>query len=400
LALALAWLLCAQDARSDDGKPPARAAASGREAAASRFDTTAKKAAEAREAGRLEEAAAHYRKALELKPDWTDGRWALATLLYDLDRHAEARDEFRRIVAARPADGVALALMALCGLRLRDYDAALAGLQQAHALGIPSPEVRSVATLQLALLLNRVGRHEAAFELLRPFAGQGSDDPSVLAAFGLSMLRMKNMPDQVPKERREMVLLAGRGGYHMARGRRTAVGRLALEELVSRYPGEPNVHYAFGAYVAPEEPDAAIEAFRRELRATPDHHPSLLQIASIETRRGNAAEAVPLAERAARLAPEEPAPHLVLGRALLELGDTARAVAELEASARLAPESREVQFALARAYQRAGRSEDAERARREFLRLERAAGESPAPEPQPSPPEAPGGASPESGGPK
>jgi predicted Zn-dependent protease len=183
------------------------------------------------------------------------------------------------------------------------------------------------------------------------------------------------MPDEVPREKRDMVLLAGRGGYHMARGRRTAVGRLALEELVSRFPGEPNVHYALGTYIAPEDPEAAVVEFRRELARDPGHVPALVQIASIETRRGNAAEAVAPAEEAVRLAPDVPAARLVLGRALLELGQAERAVQELEKGAALAPESPDIQFSLARAYQRAGRGEDAERARQEFLRLDRAARE-------------------------
>jgi tetratricopeptide (TPR) repeat protein len=341
----------------------------------SQFDRVAKRAAAAREAGNLAEAAAGYAKALRLKPDWVEGHWALATTLYDLDRYGEARDHFRRVVAARPTDGVARALLALCDVRLKDYDAALTGLQEGRALGIPNAEVRAVAAFQFALLLNRAGAPEAGFEILRGLAVQGRDSPAVIEAFGLCTLRLRAMPEEVPPEKRDMVVLAGRGGYHMARGRRTAVGRLALEELVSRFPQEPNVHYAFGAYIVLEEPDAALAEFRKELARDPEHYPALLQIAALEAKRGNVDLALPPAEQAARLAPNVPAARLVLGRALLELGQTDRAVSELEKGAALAPESADLQFALARAYQRAGRNEEAEKARQEFLRLDRAARE-------------------------
>jgi tetratricopeptide (TPR) repeat protein len=340
------------------------------------FDRIVQQAAQAREGGRLAEAAGHYSEALGLKPGWIEGHWALATLLYDLDRYEEAREHFRSVVSARPQDGVALALKGLCDARLKDYDTAFAELQQARVLGVPTAEVRSVAAFQLALLLNRAGSPEAAFEILRGLAVQGRDSPPVIEAFGLSTLRLRLMPEEVPAEKREMILLAGRGGYHMARGRRTAIGRLALEELVSRFPAEPNVHYAFGAYIAPEEPDAAIAEFRKELARDPTHYPALLQVASIETKRGNPDKALAPAEEAARLAPDVPAARLILGRALLELGETERAVQELEKGAALAPNSPDIQFSLARAYKRAGREEDAERARQEFLRLERAAHES------------------------
>lgn len=343
--------------------------------AARSFDRIAKQAEASRAAGRLDEAAGLYGQALRLKPEWLDGHWALATLLYDLDRFAEARDHFRRVVATRPEDGVATALLALCAVRVGDYAEALAGLQQARGLGVANAEVRQVAAFQLALLVNRAGNPEAAIEILRGLAVQGRDDPAVIEAFGLATLRLRTMPDEVLPEKREMVRLAGRGGYHMARGRRTAAGRLALDELVSRYPAEPNVHYALGLYVAAEEPDLAIAEFRKELSRDPEHVPALVQVAALELRQGNVAGARPPAEDAVRVAPNVPAARLVLGNVLLEAGEAARAVEMLEGAAALAPESKEVQFALARAYQRVGRSDDAERARQEFLKLDRAARE-------------------------
>jgi tetratricopeptide (TPR) repeat protein len=351
----------------------APAATAGTRPAASPFDRLSRAAAAARDAGTLEEAATLYGKALALRPGWTDGRWALASLLYDLDRYPEARDQFRKVAAARPRDGTVAVLLALCDFQLRDYAAVAAGLARAHELGVANPDVQSAAAFHTALLLSHAGNPDGAFSILRTFAARGVDKPSVIEAFGLSVLRMTEMPADLTPEQRQMVVLAGRGGYHMARGRRTAVGRLALEELVSRYPSVANVHYALGSYIAPDDPEGAIEEFRRELRANPQHVPAMLQMAMIEIRRGNAATALPLAEEGVRLAPEVPASYLALGRALLETGDTDRAVGALERSAALAPESSDVQFALARAYQRAGRTDEAERARQEFLRLDKAA---------------------------
>ena len=363
------------------------------------FDGLVKQATEARSGGKLDAAASYYQKALALKPSWIEGRWELATLLYDMDRPTDAREHFRYFVAARRDDGLAWAMTGLCDVRLKDYDTALADLKQAHALGISSPEIRGVAALQTALLVNRAGDPEGAFEMLRPFAARGNDSPPVIVAFGLAMLRLRTMPEDVAPEKRDMVQLAGRGAYHMARGRRTAVGRLALEELVSRYSAEPNVHYALGAYLAADDPDAAIEEFRKELRAAPDHFPSLVYVASLQIRQGNAADALPLAEQAVGLAPELPGARLTLGRALLETGSTERAVKELEKGASLAPESAEMQFALARAYQRAGRGEDATRAREMFLKLDQAARDRQAePESKDQEPKAPPGGSDKHGG--
>jgi tetratricopeptide (TPR) repeat protein len=279
------------------------------------------------------------------------------------------------VVAAQPKNGLAWAMTGLCDVRLQEYDAALAELQQAGSLGVTNAAIRSIAQFQTALLLNRAGNHEGAFEILRDFAAQGLDNPSIIVAFGLSLLRMPYLPEEVPANKREMVQLAGRGGFHLARGRRTTIGRLALEELVARYPTDPNVRFAFGSYIAPEEPEAAIAEFKKELERSPDHYPSLLQVAQLETRLGKAQEALPYAEKAVAVAPGIPGARLVLGRALLEVGEAERAVAELEKGAALAPRSADMQFSLARAYQRAGRAQDAARAREEFLKLDQAARE-------------------------
>ena len=187
---------------------------------------------------------------------------------------------------------------------------------KARVLGIPNPEVLSVANFQAALLLNRAGDPDGALEVLRRFGMDGDDSPPVIQAFGLVMLRLPLLPGEIPEEKKDMVLLAGRAGYHMSRSRRTAIGRLAVDELVSRYPAEPNVHFALGMYLLHDDPAAAIAALRRELAVSPDHHVAMIQIAFAELKRGNGADALPVAQRAVELAPNVPAAHLALGHLL------------------------------------------------------------------------------------
>jgi tetratricopeptide (TPR) repeat protein len=337
------------------------------------FEQLSKKAAEAREAGRLDEAMQHYRQALGMRPAWIEGHWALGTLLYDLDNYTEARDHFRRVVQAEPKNGLALALKGLCEFQLKSYERALGELQQARALGIGVPEVSSAANYQTAILLNRFESYEAAFEILRAFSLLEKDSSGVIEAFGLSVLRMPYLPSEAPPEKREMILMAGRAGFQLAKGRRSAIGRMAYEELVARYPTAPNVHYAYGCFILPDNPDGALEEFRRELRAIPGHYHAMLQIAYELMKRGSYQEALPLAEKAVELAPKLFAARHAVGRALLETGQVDRAIEELETAVKLASDSPEVRFVLARAYQRAGRNEDAARERAQFLKLDQAA---------------------------
>jgi predicted Zn-dependent protease len=149
---------------------------------------------------------------------------------------------------------------------------------------------------------------------------------------------------------------------------------MALEELVSRYPTTPNVHYALGMYLLVDEPANAIEEFRKELAVSPRHHVAMIQIALAELRRGRAEDALPSAEQAARLAPNVPAARLAYGRALLTLGRSEEAMRELEEAVKLAPDNARLHYALAQAYAGAGRSADAARERGEFLKLQKTSG--------------------------
>jgi len=373
VGLLLAAALAPALAAATQSPPSPRATRAPARAVPSRsFDELAKKAEEAKEAGRFEEAIQHYRQALKLKPTWLEGRFILGTLLYDNDRYEEARDEFRTLVQAEPKNGLVLALKGLCEFHLRNYERALKELQASRGLGISSPEVLSAASYHVAVLLNRFEQFEAAIDILRDFALQQKDTQSVIEAFGLSVLRMPFLPSEAPPDRREMILMAGRAGFHQSKGRSSAFAQQAFEELASRYPSAPNVHYAYGVYLVPEQPEAALEEFRRELRSSPNHVHAMLQIAYELMKQGKYAEARPHAEKARELAPNLFAAHYALGRVFLETGELEPAIQAFETGVKLAPDSPEVRFSLARAYSRAGRNEDAARERAEFVRLDRA----------------------------
>jgi predicted Zn-dependent protease len=98
-----------------------------------------------------------------------------------------------------------------------------------------------------------------------------------------------------------------------------------------------------------------------------------MQIAYEYLKRGDPATALPWAQKAVAAAPRAFPARKALGQALLETGDVDGAIRELEHGIALAPESPGLFFTIARAYQRAGRLDDANKARDEFTRLDRLA---------------------------
>jgi tetratricopeptide (TPR) repeat protein len=334
------------------------------------FDELASRAAAARDAGQLDEALGLYRSALRLRSDWPEGRWYVATLLYELDRYAEARDAFSEVLSREPSHAGALGLKGLCEFELRDYERALSDLLQATTKGVSrSPEIARVVRYHAAILLTRFGEFEVAYQMLTAFAAEAAETPQVIEAFGVNLLRMPTLPADVSAAQRDTVLLAGRAGYAMA-ARRSPDARPLLDDLITRHPTLPHAHYARGVFFLTEDPRRALEDFRRELEISPSHVPARLQIAFELIKRGDAAQARVPAQEAAALAPDHFATRLALGQVMLEMNEIDPAITELEAAAKLAPGSPQAQFMLGRAYARAGRTADAERARAEFTRLD------------------------------
>lgn len=368
LCAALLWF---QAPQAPPSTPQPRRPASA--APSAEFDRLVNAATEARKAERWQEAIELYGKAVKLKPGYVEGYWYRGTAYYTLDDFSNCRDMFRHVVRLAPKNGAAHAFLGLCEFGVKEYDRALQHLVQSRVLGVgDTQDLGGIARYHAAILMSRAEQYEQALETLGEFAAEGNDNPRVIEAMGLATLRMPMLPIETPPDRREMVLMAGRASYMMAT-RNTTAAQTAFEALAVRYPETPNVHYAYGVFLLQEQPDKAIEEFTRELELQPGHSPSLTQIAYEYLKRGDAQTALPWAQKAAAAAPKEFTTHKALGQALLETGDVQGAIKELELGIKLAPESPGLHFTLARAYQRAGRADDAERARAEFTRLDRLA---------------------------
>lgn len=335
------------------------------------FKKAASAAAQAREANRLDEAIALYLKAVTIKPDWSEGWFHLGTMSYELERPEQARDAFRRVLFANPGNALSWALMGLSEFQLKEYDAALDHLLRARTLGIAAEKgVAPVVRYHAAALLTRIGQYDQAIQLLNEFAVEGNDNHRVIEAFGLSALRMPMLPDDLPGTQRDLVMMAGRAQYFSA-ARMLPAAKQSFEQLVTRYPETPSVHYAYGVFLLGEEPDLGIKHLQEELRISPNDNWAMLQLAFEYIKRSEYETAVSWARKVVDGDPSNFAARKALGQALLDSGDTAGAIEQLEAGVAIAADSPALRFQLAKAYQKAGRTADAARERKEFVRLDR-----------------------------
>jgi tetratricopeptide (TPR) repeat protein len=335
------------------------------------FDELAQRAHAAREAGRFQEAIGLYQQALGLRPTWSEGWWYLGTIFYGQNRYEEAVAPLRRLVALEPEGGAGWALLGLSEYQIREYDRALEHLQRAQVFrNSINPQLWQVARFRLALLLTRFQQFNAAVLYLNALARDRGDNPTLIEALGITTLALPYLPIELPPDKREIAMIAGRAQYHVALRDFEEAGR-HFQQLVAQYPTTPNVHYAYGVFLLRDRQDAAIEEFKKEIELSPSHVSARLQIAFEYLRRDDAQAGLAYAREAVRLAPHSFAARNAYGRCLLATGDVTGAIRELEEGVRLAPDSPETRYALARAYTRAGRKDEAARERAEFAKLDK-----------------------------
>ncbi len=336
------------------------------------FELLAKHADAARSADHLNEAETLYAKGLRLRPAWSEGWWALGSLLYDQDRFSEAQDSFRRFVTSSPKPGPGFAFLALCEFETQDYDNSLKHFQAWAKAGSPGNDaLLDVAGYHWALLLTRKAEFEPALYLLAAKAKKLGDTPSLTEAMGLASLRMATLPEDYPHGKREAVWLAGKAALYCARQDYQRSDDFA-QRLAQRYGGETNVHYLLGTLLGFQRrfPEAA-EEYKKELQISPEHTPAMVELALALLENSMPQEALPLAERAVAREPKNARAHLAYGRALLAAERIPEAAHELELAKELAPESPAVRSVLANAYLRLGRVKEAKRESEAFLLLTR-----------------------------
>ncbi|HEY6945462.1 MAG TPA: tetratricopeptide repeat protein [Candidatus Acidoferrum sp.] len=302
------------------------------------FEELAQSATAAREAGRTNDAMRFYTRALELRPEWSEGWWYLGTLQYDSDQYPEASRAFQKVVQLTPGLGPGWSFLGLCEFETRDYANSLEHLKKGQSLGDgEDPEITRVAKYHLALLLNRNGDFEEATSLLTAVFREGQVSAQVRVALGLALLRVRLLPDEVDPSQDALVHAVGNLAVSLAQN-----SARALEEfpsLLNDYPRVPYIHYAYAqALSSAGRQEDAVRQLQEEARISPESAIVPMEMSRLFLHMGKQQEAVRTAEEALRLAPDSSRAHLALGQALKAAGKSERSAQELAEAERLAPE--------------------------------------------------------------
>lgn len=333
------------------------------------FDTLAKRAAEASSRNHLDEAVSLYKSALALRPDWAEGWSSLGRIEYESRNYGAAKEAFGHLLQVSPNDGNASVLLSLCEFELRQDEKALQHLERGKQLGVSDPNLRFAAAYHEGLLFLRVGSFKAAQVSLSSLCRAGMQSADVLENIGLAYLRIspKDLP---PTGTPGSGIVQGVGhAACLAAQKQFDNAREEYRALEQEHPEYPYIHYAVGRFwVDMDDVPAAVAEFQQELKNQPNDINSRLEIAAAEYKLDSAA-GLPYAEEAVKLNPLVPSAHYLLGLLYLDTDNYRKAIPELEIARRALPQDAKICFALGSAYARAGRKEDAARARAAFAEL-------------------------------
>lgn len=350
------------------------------------------------------EAERAYRRAMELRADWSPPPAALGLLLARANgRGGEAETLLRRALAL---DARSLtALVALAELRTRAGDARGAAefwkgatavkdddpslwrarAEAEHAAKDAAAAVKSLervlalepgdhaARLRRAEIHLTAGDQARAGEDLRALEAAASTDATLALALANAYGRAgrsedaRRVYDSLPAEAKNSEEGRKLHAALDARCEDTPEARAALEKLVEREPQNAGALACLGNLTRTSDPQRSLDYFRRANAVEPRDadHATGYAAALLQLRRFE--EAAVILQRILRDAPDNYAAHANLAGAFYELKLYKQAVVEYKWLSRARPELAVVHFLMGSAHDRLGEYEDALAAYETFL---------------------------------
>lgn len=259
----------------------------------------------------------------------------------------------------------------IAAFRAQAYSDAIVPLERLLRRSPNDPNLRQM----LGVCYYMTNNFAASAATFRPIVNRLPDNPGLLLAAGIAFARTGDASAGEQLFSRMFAIGATTPEVHLMLGQAYAEqsqGPQALKEFnraLELNAKLPEAHYFSGMVLLKRgDMDDAARQFQSELGLNPSYAPAMYQLAYIRLQQHQAPEATRLLAEVIKQQPTYSDAHYQLGKALLEQGDVNAATRELETSVQLRPTDY-AYFQLSRAYSRAGRSNDATEAERNFERL-------------------------------
>jgi len=348
------------------------------------FEKTLHEGSDAMRAGHLDEAAAHFSRAIELAPAVAETHFNLGLVRFQQGRLDEASSLFNKALGLNPRLRGANLFLGIAAYRKNSYDAALSALRRETKI---DPR-NAVAYMWIGVTQLAAGdSHAAALTLDKAFE-LDPHNVDILYHRGRAYMKVsedsyQRMYEADPKSWRIHQALAQ--AYVKADRLEEAV-RQGLEAIELK-PDEPGLHEELADIYWDQNQLASAESeFQKELKLDPESLSSMYKLGVVSLEHSKPEVAEQLLGEVVKRSPNTAEAHYQLGRAQVQVGKVDEAIVSFSAavadsahsanySHRDSPDDvlRQSYYQLAQLYRRVYRTEEARTALEAFLRLKQGA---------------------------
>jgi predicted O-linked N-acetylglucosamine transferase (SPINDLY family) len=329
-------------------------------------------AEEHHQAGRVSEAEAFYRKALQLDPEHPGALYFLGGITYEDGRYEQAFDLVNQLVLGDPADAEGLHLLGLIAFQQGKGQLALDCI--GNALALQPNYVHAHYSLGETLLAqNQIDQAEISFQRALALNPQFVETHCKL---GSILITRKKFAEAAAHYRQAIALnpeMLAAHSYLAASLRAQGL----LEEAVASYrhalslsPNAADVHYSLGDTLHTlGRLDAATDSFAQATSLKPDFAMAHYKLASTLKAQDRLDEAIGSYQRTLALQPDFAIAHMELGAVQQCQGRLDEAIASYQRAIALQPDIAELHSNLALALQEQGKLDAAAASYRQSLAL-------------------------------
>ena len=318
--------------------------------------------------GELEKAAALFRKALELKPDFLPARKNLATVLWFLNRKQESEREFLSLVKLLPNDPAPHLYLGLAAYDRKQYAVVTKHLEMAGALAMDNPEILPV----LAEAYDKQGLPEKAYSAYTKLIGVAPDaEQNYIAFAGFASAHRNNafalgVVDRGLARKPESAKLLLKRGILLALEGDVAQAEISFQKASEKDPGWSLPLLALGiGQLEQSRFSEAIATFRQATEKAPGDDraqyllATALKRAGVENNSKAREEMVAALRKAIQLNPSATRARIALAQSYLAADHPDAAISELEKATAIDPRDSNALYQLGLAYQRRGQADKA-----------------------------------------
>ena len=328
-------------------------------------------------AGRYAEAEKAFEKLRELEPGMAEIHANLGLIYFEERKFEEAIPALRQALKLKPTLSKSGNLLAMSLSEIGQYDEAVPGLEKCLRRSTDS-EIKRMCGLELERAYTGLRKDSKAVEVALELNRLYPDDPEILYQAGkvygnFAFLTMEKLAQVAPTSVWRHLAAAeaheSQGAYNQA--------VQEYREVLRLEPDRPAVHYRIGRSLmgrfwqrqSQEDLAAAEKEFEEELRSHPDNANAAYELGEMRRKSRQNDEAERYFEQAIQHYPDFAEAQLGLAAVLLEKNEAEKALPHAQRAATVDPENEVCWYRLAKIQRRLGNIPEQEKALAEYRRL-------------------------------